>query len=397
MKILMFLDKFFPPDIRVEKEARTLLRAGHEVFLLCPNKGSMPSEELIEGVKVFRVHLPSDRFSRRWNSLYFRLFTVNRFWKKSLESVVERKQIEVLHIHDLPMVKTGLQVARAYNIPLIADLHENYPEAVKVWSTKKSWFGKLVPAIHRWENIEKTCVQHADKVITVVDEGKEHYVKDCGISPDKITVVMNVEDVAFFCSLPVEQDIVEKYNENFTLSYIGGFGPHRGIHTAISAMPKILREIPNALLLLVGTGGNEADLRELAREKGVEQCVVFTGQQPFSKVPSYVAASKICLIPHIASGHTNTTVPHKLFQAMAMGKPVVVSSAKPLERIVKETEAGLTYPSGDADALAESIVTIYRDANLATRMAEAGKEAAKDKYNWEKESQKLIALYKDLR
>ena len=81
---------------------------------------------------------------------------------------------------------------------------------------------------------------------------------------------------------------------------------------------------------------------------------------------------------------------------MAMGKPVVVSSAKPLERIVRETGAGLVYPSGDIEALAEAVIRIYQDGELATRFGDAGKKAVKEKYNWEAEGEKLVSLYQDL-
>ncbi|MCK4354531.1 MAG: glycosyltransferase, partial [Dehalococcoidia bacterium] len=189
----------------------------------------------------------------------------------------------------------------------------------------------LASPLWRWKQMEKFCVQQADKVISVVEEAKQHYVNDCGIPAEKATVVMNTEDLDYFYSLPIEEDIVKKYQPCFAISYIGGFGWHRGIQTAISAMPRVLHQVPDARLLLVGSGPNEAALKELAGRESVEQAVEFTGWQPFELVPSYISASDVCLIPHIASGHTNSTIPHKIFQCMAMGKPVVVSSAKPLD------------------------------------------------------------------
>ena len=396
MRALMLLDHFFPPDIRVEKEARSLLRAGHEVFLLSMSKSGMPNEEIVEGIRVIRRRRPQGFFRRAWNYFCLQAFFIHPFWENALEDAVKQYKVEVIHVHDLPLVNTGLSVAHKFNLPLIADLHENYPEAIRAYPT--GWKGKFLKPImiKRWKQTEKSSVQQATRVITVVDEARQHYVNDCGIPPEKVTVVMNTEDLDYFYSLPIRQDIVEKYQPYFTISYIGGFGRHRGIHTAISAMPKILSETSSARLLLVGSGPYEVELKELARKKGVELAVEFTGWQPFYLVPSYIAATEVCLIPHIASGHTNTTIPHKIFQCMSMGKPVVVSSAKPLERIVKETGAGLVYPSGDAEALAEAVIKIYRDSELATRLGEAGKKAVRQKYNWEAEAEKLVSLYQDL-
>jgi glycosyltransferase involved in cell wall biosynthesis len=393
----MLLSNFFPPDIRVEKEARSLLKAGHEVFLLSAGKGDMTNEEIVKGIKVIRKKLPQNFPRRAWNFFYFQVFFIHPLWKKALEDVLKHNRVDALHVHDLPLVRTGLNVARKFNLPLIADLHENYPEAVGVWKrSRKAKILNLLSPSWRWKRLESSCVNRANAVITVVDEAREHYIRDCKLPPEKIKVVMNLEDLDYFYSIPIDKQIIEKYAHYFVISYVGGFGYHRGIQTAISAMPGILHQVPNARLLLVGSGANEAALKELAGRESVEQAVEFTGWQPFELVPSYISASDVCLVPHIASGHTDSTIPHKIFQCMAMGKPVVVSSAKPLERIVKETGAGLVYSSGDAEALAKALIRIYRDNELATRLGEAGKKAAEHKYNWKAEAEKLVSLYQDL-
>lgn len=396
LRIIMVLEHFFPPDIRVEKEARSLISAGHEIILLSLASNHTPNEEIWEGIKVIRKKMPKEFLKRAWNYLNFQTCFIHPFWRTTLEKTVKQYKIEAIHVHDLPLVKTALIVARKFNIPLIADLHENFPETIKAYPS--SWIGNLlIPVIEkRWKQLEKYCVQNANNIITVVDEAKQHYIYDCKIPPEKITVVINSEDLDCFYSLPIYQEIIEKYTPYFTICYIGGFGRHRGIHTAISAMLIILEEIPNARLLLVGKGPNEAELVELTKKTGIDYAVDFTGWQPFNRVPSYTAASRICLIPHIASGHTNSTIPHKIFQAMAMGKPVIVSSAKPLERIVHETGSGLIFPSGDAKALAEAVIKIWQDHNLEIKLGEAGKIAVKNKYNWKSEEKKLINLYNNI-
>jgi glycosyltransferase involved in cell wall biosynthesis len=406
MKILMLLEEVFPPDVRVEKEARTLLKAGHELCLLSQGANDKPREEIIEGMKVIRTKLPPPRgfFSngsqmilrRAWDEFRFVCNFIDPFWQKALAEAVEQEKPQALHIHDLTMIKTGLSVAQAFNIPLVADLHENFIEGLRAWRT--GWKGKvanLISPLWRWKQMEKSCLSRVDKIITVVDEGKEHYMKDCNILPKRITVVMNVED-DYFYSVPIDEEIVKRYAFYFTILYVGGFGGHRGIHTAILAMPDILRKIPSARLLLVGSGSNEDRLKRLARDLGVAEEVEFCGWQPFALIRSYIAASHVCLVPHIASGHTNTTIPHKLFQYMVMAKPVIVSSAKPLTRIVKETGAGLIYPSGDAGALAETVIRVFRDKDLAARLGNAGRTAVEERYNWKIEEEKLIKLYQNL-
>lgn len=398
----MVLDGYFPPDIRVEKEARALLRAGHEIFLLSLGKRGVPAVEDVNGIKVIRIFPPEGFLNRVWEFLWFNVFFDNHLWKKALANTVRQYKIDVIHVHDLPLVKTATNVAKKLNVPIIADLHENYPEAIKAWrkgeTIWKNMIFNLVSPVWRWKRLERNVLQHVDRVITVTDEAKEHYVNDCGITPKKITVIMNSEDLDEFDNLEINESLIAKYENNFVISYIGGFGPHRGIDTAIKAMPKILLEIPDAKLLLVGGKSTEYEekLRGLCKILKVENNVEFIGWVDFRLVPSYIAASDVCLVPHHASGHTNTTIPHKLFQYMAMRKPVIVTDCKPLKRIVEETNCGLVVPSGNHDKMAKAVIKLYKDRDYARKLGENGRRAVEERYNWRNEAKKLCQLYKEI-
>ena len=404
MNICMVLDSYFPPDIRVEKEARALISAGHKIYLLSLGKTGLPVVENINSINVIHVFPPfppsASFLNRVWNFIWFNVFFDRPIWRKTLENIIKQYEIEIIHVHDLPMVKTATSVAKRFNIPITADLHENYPEAMKAWRKVKmtlmSKLFNLISPIWRWKRLERSVLQHVDKIITVVDEAKNHYINDCGIPPKNITVVMNAEDLEEFGNLEIDESLVTKYKNNFVISYIGGFGPHRGIGTAIKAMPDVVEEIPDAKLLLVGGKGSEEyeeELRELCKELKVENNVVFTGWVDFSLVPSYIVLSDICLVPHHASGHTNTTVPHKLFQYMVMKTPVIVTNCKPLERIVEECDCGIVVPSGDYDKMAEAVIRLYRDKEYAEKLGENGRRAVEERYNWENEAKKLCEVY----
>ncbi len=403
MNICMVLGSFFPPDIRVEKEARALISAGHRIFLLSLGKKSMPAVEDIKGINVIRV-FPTESFLNRMRRfLWFNIFFDDSFWKRSLEGVIKQYKIEIVHVHDLPMVKTATTVAKKFDIPIIADLHENYPEGMRAWrKVKMSWKSKifnLISPVWRWKRLERSVLQHVDRIIAVVEESKEHYINDCGVPPEKITVVMNAEDLEDFGNLEIDESLVRKYKTNFVISYIGGFGPHRGMDTAIKAMPDVVEEIPDARLLLVGGKGSEEyeeELKKLCKELKVENNVEFTGWVDFRLVPSFTALSDVCLVPHHASGHTNTTIPHKLFQYMAMRKPVIVTDCKPLKRIVEECDCGIVVPSGDYNKMAGAVIRLYKNKEYARKLGENGRRAVEEKYNWENEAKKLCGLYKRL-
>ena len=402
MNICVVLNSYFPPEIRLEKEARALFRAGHRIFLLSLGKRGMPTIEDVNGIKTARIYPSENIFSRVWNIICFNVFFEMPLWRNALEDNIRQHEIELIHVHDLPMLKTAMSAAKKFNIPLIADLHENYPEAMRAWrKTKKKFRARvfdLVTPIWRWKRLERLVLLHVDGILTVIDEAKDHYINDCGISPELITVLVNDADLEEFCNLEIDESLVTKYKDDFVISYIGGFGPHRGIDTAIKSMPKVLEEIPDAKLLLVGKGSGvfDNDMNKLCKDLNVENKVVFTDWVDFQLVPSYIALSDVCLVPHHASGHTNTTIPHKLFQYMAMRKPVIVTDCKPLKRIVEECDCGIVVPSGDYDKMAEAVIKLHKDKEFANELGENGRKAVEEKYNWENEAEKLCELYKRL-
>lgn len=398
MKIGMVLaGRDFPPDIRVEKEIRALQKAGHQCIILCKNQSGKPFRSEWEGSVIYRRSIPS-LFLRKINTFFYWWFFLNIHWLRFLRRIAAEENIDVFHVHDLPMTGTALKVGKALNIPVIVDFHENFPAAVQFYNAfMKPFSHRLVDIISgnaRWHTYERRVAKDADRVIVVVEEAKIRLTQK-GIDPQKITVVENTIDVDFFESLGISDPIIEKYTDLFVISYIGGFGRHRGLDTAIQAMPNVIQEIPDARLLLVGRGRIKSELMALADRLGVSGQVIFEDWKPFEEVPSYIAASQICLVPHQSNPHTEATSPHKLFQYMLLEKPVLVSSCKPLQRVVQETGSGLVFTAGDSDSLAAAILQL-KDDSLRDELGRAGKQAVLDHYNWERTSQNLIRIYDNL-
>jgi glycosyltransferase involved in cell wall biosynthesis len=400
----MVLEGEYPPDIRIEKEARTLISHGHKIFLISLEKLGRKEYEIVEGVNVIRITLPKGFVKKILKILGFSVTFESRFWRKALENAIKEYKIDIVHCHDLPLVKTSTKVVRRLDIPIIADLHENFPEGLKAWrnekiSFKMRMYNRLIYPypIFMYKRFEKSLLKKVDRIITVVDEAKNHYIKDCGISSDKITVVMNTEDINTFENIEIDESIVSRYKNSYNISFVGFLAPHRGIETVIRSMPKILKRIPEAKLLLIGGkgyDGYEGKLKKFCRELKVTNIVEFVGWVEFSKVPSYITASDICLIPHNASGHTHTTIPHKLFQYMIFKKPVIVTDCIPLKRIVEECKCGVVIPSRDHSELANGVISLYENRDYAKQLGENGKKAVDNKYNWENAGANLIELYR---
>jgi glycosyltransferase involved in cell wall biosynthesis len=143
-------------------------------------------------------------------------------------------------------------------------------------------------------------------------------------------------------------------------------------------------------LTLVGGGTERQRLEEQANILGVGSSVRFPGWVEFQKIWGYIDSSTVCLIPHVRTEHTDTTLPNKLFDYMAKGKPVVASDCAPIERVIRETNCGLTFRSGDVEDLQTALRTMLADDEVRRTRGQNGQKAVLEKYNWEVDEKSLL-------
>ena len=395
MRIGMVLQTTIPPhDIRVEKEAGTLIREGHDVHLLLEGADGQPDEEMWEGMRLLRgVRMSGarEKFHRYTFNFTFR----DGLWRRAITDFVRSRKIDVLHVHDLPLVGEAVRVGRAEGIPVVADLHENYPGGLQVWYTS-SLKKKTIYNFGRWSGYEREILGEVDAVIAVVEESKKR-LEGIGVPGEKIFVVSNTAHRKGEES-PVDPVILEKYRDRFVVSYVGKFSTHRGLDVIINAMPELRENVPEILLLLVGDRNKPYMdyLVSLVDRLGCGDVVEMTGWQTFDRIWSYIHASDVCLVPHQRNPHTDTTIPHKIFQYMMLGKPVLVSDCPPLARVIADSGGGLVFRYDDPSDFAAKIRQLRDDADLRAKVSEAGREAFLDRYNWEKTSGELVRLYESI-
>ena len=219
MRIGMVLCKPYPPDIRLEKEIRSLTEAGHDLFVLAERRDEEPKREKVSGAVTDR-HTPPHSFRRRLDWIRFQTSFRSNFWNNRIRNFVKRNNLEILHVHDLPLVGTTLDVAGEFDIPVVADMHENYPAAKQLWSEgirdPLVWFGD---DYRRWQRYEKEILPLANKVITVVDEAAQRLQESGTVNSGQMTVVMNVEERTWFDALATT-DIIG--DDTIRMVYVGG-------------------------------------------------------------------------------------------------------------------------------------------------------------------------------
>lgn len=389
IKICGILQSDFPPDVRFSREARFLLAQDFQVHLLCNNKQNMPNEERYQGMYVHRLRYYRGILTKLGRMINTPIF-FNPIWFFRLFKLFRTYHFQILHVVNLPLAPLALIFGRIFQIPVVYDMYENYPEAIRSWQIRG--LRKLVRNPWTALILDKICMKNADAVIVVVREAKDRLIQ-LDLDPNKIYEIGNTVDTQTFYSFDISEEIIEKYKNIYAITYTGQFSAERGIETAIKAMPRIIDKIPNARLILVGSGPHHDNLVNLVKKENLENQVEFVGWIDYNLFPSFIKASRICIIPQPSNPFIDTTMPNKLFEYMAMGKPVLVSDAKPLARVVNECRCGEIFKSNSPKDFAEAI---FRINQSTTDYANHGKKAVIEKYNWQASAKELARLYNEI-
>ncbi|POX60345.1 alpha-(1-2)-phosphatidylinositol mannosyltransferase [Streptomyces sp. Ru62] len=170
--------------------------------------------------------------------------------------------------------------------------------------------------------------------------------------------------------------------------------PRKGQDTLIRAMPRILAAEPDTVLLIVGGGPYEKDLRRLAHETGVAGSVRFTGAVPWSELPAHYGAGDVFAMPCRTrrGGLDVEGLGIVYLEASATGLPVVAGDSGGAPDAVLDGETGWVVRGGSVDQTAERIVALLADAELRRRMGERGRRWVEERWRWDLLAERLKAL-----
>lgn len=170
--------------------------------------------------------------------------------------------------------------------------------------------------------------------------------------------------------------------------------PRKGQDTLIEAMPAITAAVPDAVLLIVGGGPYEKELRALAARTGVAGSVRFTGAVPWAELPAHYGAGDVFAMPCRTrrGGLDVEGLGIVYLEASATGLPVVAGDSGGAPDAVLDGETGWVVPGGSPQATAERVVALLEDPELRRRMGERGRAWVEEKWRWDLLAEKLREL-----
>jgi glycosyltransferase involved in cell wall biosynthesis len=447
MRIDMFVYNRCTSDARVLKEARTLAAAGHRVRVIAVLDGTTDPLEERDGFRIVRIdrdpiHYKLLRLVRRAGRLWRQPAGMARRGLERADSPAARQSRplalalaplgllvrglglalraavaaahasergvrrlllgphkplmfldyyrrayrlvradppDALHAHDLNTLPVAAALARRLRLPLTYDAHELYPE-ISTLSRREA---------AAWRFLERRLAKRADHLVTVCDSIAVEIEGRYGVQ--RPMVLLNCPDTN---GRPVRTRPLRALagldgGDQPLVLYQGGFAPHRGLQTLVRSA----HELRGGVVVLMGWGQLEDELRELVGREGLEERVRILGPVTPGDVVGCATGADVGVIPYEPIGLNNTyTTPNKLFDYMAAGLPVAASRLPELSRFVDGGEIGLTFEPGDPTALARAIDGILVDPERHSRMRRRAREAAR-RYTWRQESRKLLALY----
>lgn len=392
MKIGMILDNGYPPDPRVENEALELLKEGHEVYLFCLGYGTFVAEEVHKGIQVRRY--ASNVLEYKLSALAYTLPLYTWLLARKIRVFVKETGVSALHIHDMRVAEAAFLANKRTALPTVLDLHENRPEIMRFYPHLQKWYGKLLISINRWKRKEEEFVRLATNTIVVTEEAKEELVSRTGVPAERVKVVPNTVRRAFFEDEQQVEIAHVKGTDEFTVLYLGDTGKRRGLLTVVEALARIQRTHPDIHLVIVGK--TSAYLEKRIAELKLSNSISLMGWQLDTCFPSYIKMADVCISPLHRNIHHDTTYANKVFQYMSMGKPVLVSDAIAQERIVKMAGGGLIHRAEDVGDFTDKLLTLYREKSLRKELGSSGKSFVKEQFTWDKTSEELKNIYREL-
>lgn len=396
MNILMVLsDNTFPPDIRVKKETEALIAVGHKIALIARRGDNQTKKELLNGVNVYRIDYPlwtSIRLIRGF--LYFVIYRYLVFFHILFLS--KKFNVDALHVHDLPFASATCLAGKIVGKPVVYDMHEDYVEVMSYDIKDLSRGLRLLCSIYlkALEIEEKLACKLSSRIIVVVEE-EVNRLASMSVPLEKIEVIPNTASIETLNDIKSKKTTNNKYDDRFKICYVGGFSKHRGLDTLVKAIPQILRDIPNAHLLLVGDGIMKEELYRLCEVLHIREYVTLTGWISFEEAMGFIEKSDVCVLPYHSTRQTNKSFPHKLGQYMYFEKPILASNVKSLKRIIEENECGIIFRAGDPEDLARKLIEAKK-TGILKQLGLNGRKAVETRYNWKETSKRLVKLYDEL-
>jgi glycosyltransferase involved in cell wall biosynthesis len=271
----------------------------------------------------------------------------------------------------------GYALARLRRVPFVFEVRDLWPESILAVGAMHE---NLV--VRGLKRISRHLYEHSARIVTVGEGYREEIHRLYGVPRERMVSLPNGVDPELFrpaASDPAVRSELGAGDGRFLALYLGTLGMAHGLETLLEAA-ELLRDRPQIAFALVGEGAEKDRLVRLAAERGLTN-VRFLGQQPRERVPALYAAADLGLVLLRDRALFQSVLPSKIFEWLAMARPIVVTVGGEARRVVESSGGGIFVSPEDPRALAEAIRRLASgDVDLGA-MGEAGRAHVVAHYN----------------
>jgi glycosyltransferase involved in cell wall biosynthesis len=382
---------------------RQFVKTEQNISVFTMNDGTLKTRELMNGIEVHRPKLIdiSDMWPeavtdeiKRWGPgiksfsdvMLYNLLVSTKIVNDLIP--LEKKQFDILSVHDWLSAMSGIVLRKSTNIPMIFHLH----------STEK---GRSLGDGSRIINeLEHKAAQNADKIITVSHAMKGELIS-YGFNSEKIDVVWNGVDPIKYSPDRVPQSAIDKVRAAYGITadekmilYLGRLTGVKGVDRLVMSMQNIVQSFPKTKLVVVGKGELEGDLARLTKSLGLSNNIIFN----FNMIPEYeriahYAACDLAVFPSFYEPFGIVAL-----EAMAMEKPIVVGArgVSGLREIVVASGPDMTgyhINPYDPQDIAWGVKTALTDESHMKAMGRNGRKRVLAEFTWEKTARDVFKIY----
>ncbi len=363
------------PDPRVEKAGRALLRAGYQITLLGWDRtAELPQQDRIEGMPCFRLPIRSQYATGMRN-----LPDLLRWqWGLLKWLIHHRSDYDVIHACDFDTVLPALYCQRIHHKKVVYDIFDFYADHLR---RTPALVKKAIRAL------DLGAINRADAVI-LADDSRWEQIR--GAKPRLSAIIYNSPEDLLPQSFTSEVQAYRPQNSRLHLAYVGLLQVERGLFELLG----VLRRHPQWSLSLAGFGGDEARIREQISDM---PNVAWYGRVPYQMALLLSAAADVLIATYDpAIPNHRYSSPNKVFEAMLLGKPIIVARETNMDRIINRENCGIVIPYGDEVALEDALKQLQDNPQLRLRLGENARRAYDTRYGWQIMQDRLVKLYGQL-
>ena len=399
IKVLHILDHSLPHQDGYSSRSRQILsaqgRKGWKPFVLtspkhereCGDRGAI--KEDIDGIPHYRSGAV-DMGIRGVDELriMLRIFSM-------LIKIVRERRPHFIHAHSPVLnVLPALLIGRLYRIPVFYEIRAFWEDAGADQGTYK--IGSLKYRIVR--SIESFCCFMVAHVF-VICNGLKNDLVHRGISKDKISIIYNAINPEEYLRVSPDEKFRSQWNlqNKKVIGFIGSFYRYEGLYLLIKAFQQLRSVRNDVVLLLVGGGEVENELKDIVKNltqfQNLPTSIIFTGRIPHCQVRGVYALIDIIVYPRYSVRLTELVTPLKPLEAMAMGIPCIATDIGGHRELIRNGYNGVLVPADDSQALSASILNLLNDQDLIDKIVRNGKTIVQNDFTWDTTTSPYLDIY----